>query len=92
MTLPSDFGECVERLRRSTVLIGDGGKNGSGSGVILDAGGTIATNAPVGSPDDLLQSLQGRAERVMRIQFLRGDRSTVRTASVLLGSSRSRAA
>jgi serine protease Do len=66
MTLPSDFGECVERLRRSTVLIGDGGKSGSGSGVILDAGGTIGTNAHVvHSPRLTVQLHDGTTHRAM---------------------------
>jgi len=46
MTLPEGFGETIERLRRSTVMItGEG--DGTGSGVIVDPGGAIATNAHV---------------------------------------------
>jgi serine protease Do len=40
------FGEIVEQLRRSTVLIHAGGR-GSGSGVIWTSDGTIVTNAHV---------------------------------------------
>jgi serine protease Do len=47
MKLPSGFGDLVEGLRRSTVVVGDGSRNGTGSGVIIDPGGTIATNAHV---------------------------------------------
>jgi serine protease Do len=47
---------------------------------------------PLGAPEDLLEMLEGHTERVMRIQFLRGDRSRIRTTSVLLGASHSRAA
>jgi len=43
---PSGFGEVAERLRRSTVHIGSGGR-GHGSGIILDPAGTIVTNAHV---------------------------------------------
>jgi len=46
MTLPEGFGETVERLRRSTVMIA-GEADGAGSGIIIDAAGTIATNAHV---------------------------------------------
>jgi len=45
MKLPSDFGRVVEELRRCTVLIA--GRDGTGSGVIIDAGGVIVTNAHV---------------------------------------------
>ncbi|HTY59045.1 MAG TPA: trypsin-like peptidase domain-containing protein [Bacteroidota bacterium] len=55
--------------------------------IVIGAGG-----APLGSPEELLKLLEGHQERVIRLQFLRGDRSTVRTTSVLLGTSRSRAA
>jgi len=47
MKLPPGFGDLVEGLRRSTVVVGDGSRNGTGSGVIIEAGGTIATNAHV---------------------------------------------
>jgi len=55
--------------------------------IVIGAGG-----APLGSPEELLKLLEGHQERVIRLQFLRGDRSTVRTTSVLLETSRSRAA
>jgi len=47
--LPEGFGEVAEKLRRSTVqvLSGDRTSNGSGSGIIWDAGGTVITNAHV---------------------------------------------
>jgi len=46
MTLPEGFGATVELLRRSTVMITREG-DGAGSGVIIDRGGSIATNAHV---------------------------------------------
>jgi len=46
MNMPAGIGETVERLRRTTVLIGDG-RGSSGSGVIVNANGEIATNAHV---------------------------------------------
>lgn len=46
MTVPRDFGEIAERLRRSTVQVRDGGR-GAGSGVVWDRGGLIVTNAHV---------------------------------------------
>jgi serine protease Do len=44
------------------------------------------------SLDDFEQILGGSGERVIRLQFLRGDRSRIRTASVRLGVSFQRAA
>ncbi len=46
MTAPPGFGEMIEQLRRATVLVGSE-RGGAGSGVIIDAGGTIVTNAHV---------------------------------------------
>ena len=44
--LPPGFGEVAERLRRSTVHIGSGGR-GHGSGIIVGSGGIVVTNAHV---------------------------------------------
>ncbi len=46
MTVPAGFGEAVEQLRRSTVVIVTRGRGG-GSGIVVDAGGVIVTNAHV---------------------------------------------
>jgi len=61
MTLPPGFGELAERLRRSTVLIGNGSR-GQGSGIILEADGSIITNAHVvRSPNPRVQLWDGSA-------------------------------
>ncbi|HTS49936.1 MAG TPA: trypsin-like peptidase domain-containing protein [Bryobacteraceae bacterium] len=51
--LPQGFGEMAEKLRRSTVrvLSGKRGAEGSGSGVIWTAEGTVITNAHVALGD-----------------------------------------
>lgn len=51
--LPQGFGEMAEKLRRSTVrvLSGTHGAEGSGSGVIWTAEGTVITNAHVALGD-----------------------------------------
>lgn len=51
--LPQGFGEMAEKLRRSTVrvLSGTRGAQGSGSGVIWTAEGTVITNAHVALGD-----------------------------------------
>ena len=46
MSLPSGFGETVELLRRTTVVVG-GDRRTMGSGLIVGREGTIATNAHV---------------------------------------------
>lgn len=46
MTIPPDFGEVAERVRRSTVRVRDGVR-GAGSGVIWERSGLIVTNAHV---------------------------------------------
>ncbi len=46
----------------------------------------------VQSVEDLERAMDGRGERVVALQFVRGERTTRRTASVLLGAGRSRAA
>ncbi len=46
----------------------------------------------VRSMEDLERAIEGRGERVLHLQFVRGERDRVRTASVLLGAGRSRAA
>jgi len=46
----------------------------------------------VQSVEDLECAIEGRGERVVHLQFVRGDRTTLRSASVLLGAGRSRAA
>jgi len=46
VSLPSGFGEMVEQLRRSTVVVG-GDRRTMGSGLIIGREGTIATNAHV---------------------------------------------
>lgn len=43
---PPGFGELAERLRRSTVHIGSGGR-GHGSGIIIKSDGIVVTNAHV---------------------------------------------
>jgi serine protease Do len=40
---------------------------------------------PLGSLDDLEGALEGRGERVLHLQFIRGDPAKVRTAHLLLG-------
>ena len=46
MTVPENFGEMVEQLRRSTVVIVTRGRGG-GSGIVVEASGVIVTNAHV---------------------------------------------
>jgi hypothetical protein len=46
----------------------------------------------VQSFEDLERAMEGRGERVLHLQFVRGERTTLRTTSVLLGVGRSRAA
>lgn len=46
MSLPSGFGETVERIRRSTVVVGENRRT-MGSGLVIGSKGTIATNAHV---------------------------------------------
>ncbi len=46
----------------------------------------------VQSVEDLERALEGHGERVVHLQFVRGDRTTLRTTSVLLGAGRSKAA
>lgn len=48
--------------------------------------------SPVQSIEDLERAIEGHGERVIQLQFVRGERTTRRTASVLLGAGRSRAA
>lgn len=48
--------------------------------------------AAVQSVDDLERAMEGHGERVVHLHFVRGERTTRRTASVLLGAGRSRAA
>lgn len=48
--------------------------------------------AAVQSVEDLEHAMEGRGERVIHLQFVRGERTTRRTAPVLLGTGRSRAA
>ena len=47
------IGEIGERLRRSTVVVRDVVKSGSGSGVVWDASGVIVTNAHVAGSGEL---------------------------------------
>jgi serine protease Do len=88
------------------VSVSAGGANQAGLVILEIASGSAAETAsllpgdivigingtPLSSPEDLLEVLEGHAERVIRVQFFRGDRSRVRTTSALLGASRSRAA
>ena len=46
------FGEVTEKLRRSTVQVRSG-RNGSGSGIIWNAGGQVITNAHVVRANDI---------------------------------------
>jgi serine protease Do len=46
----------------------------------------------VQSIEDLERALEGKGERVVHMQFVRGERTSRRTASVLLGGGRSKAA
>lgn len=46
----------------------------------------------VGSVEDLQEALVGHGERVVQLQFVRGERTSLRTATVLLGTGRSKAA
>lgn len=45
-----------------------------------------ANGRPLGSLEDLEQVLEGTSERVVRLQFIRGDRTKVRTVAVRLGA------
>jgi len=67
-----NVGEVVEQLRRSTVLIGTG-RGSSGSGVIVNANGTIVTNAHVVRGAHLMvQTWDGRT---FQAAFKSSDRS-----------------
>ncbi len=48
--------------------------------------------SPVQSVEHLERAMEGRGERVIQLQFVRGERTTRRIASVLFGAGRSRAA
>jgi serine protease Do len=66
----------LEMVRNSTaeaasLMLGD---------IIIGANGRS-----LGSLEDLERVLEGTGERVVRLQFLRGDRSNVRTVSIRLG-------
>ena len=63
MIAPPGFGEMIERLRRATALVG-GERGGAGSGVIVEATGTIVTNAHVARAQALrVQLWDGRTYR-----------------------------
>ncbi|MGH9483067.1 MAG: S1C family serine protease [Terriglobales bacterium] len=51
-----------------------------------------AEGRAIGSVEDLERALTGGGERVVRLQFLRGDRTSLRTAAVKLAPPRARAA
>lgn len=55
--------------------------------IIIGINGTA-----VQTVEDLENAMEGHGERVVHLQFIRGERSTRRTASALLGAGRSRAA
>jgi serine protease Do len=84
------IGEVGERLRRSTVNVRSG-QSGSGSGVILDASGAIATNAHVVRSGDLTVELwDGRtAEARLDRRNIRRDLAILRTEAGSLEPARS---
>jgi serine protease Do len=83
------FGEIAEQLRRSTVLIHDGGR-GNGSGVIWSSDGSIVTNAHVARGNRLrVQLWDGRElnatvmsrDRSRDLALLRVNASSLPTAA-----------
>jgi serine protease Do len=78
---PQDFGEISERLRRSTVHLRiEGGREGSGSGVIWDPSGLIVTNAHVARAERATVALwDGRElEAVLTARDARRDLASVK--------------
>lgn len=81
----------VRQLGLLLLQVADGGSAHAASllpgDIIIGIGGKA-----VQSVEDLEHAMEGEGERVVQLQFVRGERTTRRTASVLLGTSRSRAA
>src|SRR5512135_517783 len=66
MTAPEGFGEVVEQLRRSTVVVASGGRSG-GSGFVVDTEGAIVTNAHVISSSTVQVQLWNGQKREGRV-------------------------
>ena len=72
MTFPEGFGEIVEKLRRSTVVVASSGRGG-GSGFVTDEGGIVVTNAHVVSTRVVQVQLWDGEMREARVLARGGD-------------------